>query len=166
MVETRRYENGKLILEDNFELSNIPEFSIYIKIFKICVLIGIILGLLWILAFIFLGVLNISDERVVIAAIFLVFGFIIYGIGTFILINPFVKYSRIIHGVGSILTPIPSVRLAKFRNLYLSYPNQKKLSKLLNDVKKTKFKLRFFVILIGISMSIVSIILYTIFIMK
>ena len=60
------------------------------------------MGILWITAFILLGVLTISDMRVETAAMFLMFGFLIHLIGTFIFINPFVKYSRRIHGVGSL----------------------------------------------------------------
>ncbi len=166
MVETRTYKNGKLILEDNLDISNIPELSIYLNIFNLFVIIGAILGLSCIAAFILLGVLAISDMRVVTAAIFLAFGFIILVVGIFIFINPFAKYSRIIHGVASVFTPIPSIRLAKIRNLYLSYPNQKKLNYLLEEVKTTKFRLRILVCINGIFISIISIILYVVFVIK
>lgn len=164
MVETRTYKNGKLILEDNLDISNIPELSIYLNIFKLFIIIGVILGLSCITAFILLGVLAISDMRVVTAAIFLAFGFIIFGVGIFIFINPFAKYSRIIHGAA--LTLIPSIRLTKLRNLYLSYPNQRKLNYLLEEVKTTKFRLRILVCINGIVISIISIILYMVFVIK
>jgi hypothetical protein len=166
MVETRTYKNGKLILEDNLDISNIPELSIYLNIFKLFIIIGVILGFSCITAFILLGVLAISDMRVVTAAIFLAFGFIILVVGILIFINPFAKYSRIIHGAASVLTPIPSIRLAKIRNLYLSYPNQRKLNYLLEEVKTTKFRLRILVCINGIVISIISIILYVVFVIK
>lgn len=166
MVETRTYKNGKLILEDNLDISNIPELSIYLNIFKLFIIIGVILGFSCITAFILLGVLAISDMRVVTAAIFLAFGFIILGVGILIFIKPFAKYSRIIHGAASVLTPIPSIRLAKIRNLYLSYPNQRKLNYLLEEVKTTKFRLRILVCINGIVISIISIILYVVFVIK
>ncbi len=164
MVETRTYKNGKLILDDNLDISNIPELSIYLNIFKLFVIIGLILGLSCIASFILLGVLAISDLRVVTAAIFLAFGFIIFGVGIFIFINPFAKYSKIIHGVA--LKLIPSVRLTKIGKLYLSYPNQKKLNYLLEEVKTTKFRLRILVCINGIIISIISIILYVVFVIK
>ena len=166
MVKTRRYKNGKLILEDNLDVSNIPEISIYLNIFKLLILIGVILGLSFITAFILLSVLDISNVRVITAAIFSAFGFIIFVVGIFIFINPFAKYSRIIHGVGSVITPVPSIRLTKIRNLYLSYPNQQKLNSLLEKVKTTKFRLRILVCINGIIISILSIILYVVFVLK
>ncbi len=166
MVKTRTYKNGKLILEDNLDVSNIPEISIYLNIFKLLILIGVILGLSFITAFILLSVLDISNVRVITAAIFLAFGFIIFVVGIFIFINPFARYSRIIHGVGSVITPVPSIRLTKIRNLYLSYPNQQKLNSLLEKVKTTKFRLRILVCINGIIISILSIILYVVFVLK
>ena len=170
MVETRTYKNGKLVLEDNLDINDIPELSIYLNIFKLFIIIGAILGFSCIVGFILLGVLVISDMRVVTAAIFLAFGFIILVVGIFIFINPFAKYSRIIHGAASVLTPISSIRLAKFSNLfsnlYLSYPNQKKLNYLLEKVKTTKFRLRILVCINGIVISIISIILYVVFVIK
>lgn len=166
MVETRTYKNGKLILEDNLDISNIPELSIYLSIFKLFIIIGVFLSLSCIVAFILLGVLDISDMRAVTVAIFLAFGFIIFVVGIFIFINPFAKYSRIIHGVASVIRPIPSIRLTKIRNLYLSYPNQKKLKYLLKKIKTTKFRLRILVCISGIVISIISIILYVVFVIK
>ena len=166
MVETRTYVNGKLILEENLDINDIPELSIYLNVFKLFAIIDVVLVLSCITAFILLGELAISDMSVVTAAIFLALGFIISVVGTFIFFNPFMKYSRIIHGSASVMTPIPSIRLAKIRNLYLSYPNQKKLDNLLEKVKTTKFRLRILVCISGIVISIISIILYVVFVIK
>ncbi len=164
MEETRTYKNGKLVLEESLDLSNIPDLSIYIKIFNLLIVIGVLLGISFIVALILLGVLDVSNMRVISATIFLTLGFIIFVVGIIILINPFVKYSRIVHGTGSILSPLSTIRLRKIKNLYLSYPNQDKLNNLLEKVKTKKFRLRILMCTIGLIIFFISAILYVVFI--